>query len=398
MKKTQRGGVRITNTFTQVTAIKHFIQNSKFQLFTTSGISGIQVLAALNTDIESPYRTIRTNIFNKEVRQILFKLFKVGNRRGYSGEHQITLIEDIDRETKIQIDIYKKSYQLQDTLLEPLCPCIVFAHYNPINESIKTQILQNITDGEGADIIETFLHGDVGFIAMELLEGYKTLDSLKNTPKYELYKLMALYELNKMHKIGYMHNDFHFQNVLIHETYNYFDTNSSGRALIIDFGAADKVDSEIASLDTLLRQEYGELPENLFEIFILFDKQHSAVQNTYISAFEIRVGKPIRDVISSFVMYTGGSMSSSIKHLGIVPKQHDWNLPPADTLDRIVKEFLAGGLQSNPTANQLFDDSVNSVHEMQKTDPNYLEKLVKAQGNGLIVSANPQKLKTRKSK
>ncbi len=391
MKKTRKGGVRIVNTYNQTNAIIYFIQNSTFQLFSKAGISGLQVLATLNADIKSPYRTVRTNLFNSEVRQILFKLFKVGSKRGFSGNYKITLVDDVIRETQIQKDLYIKSLYSDNSLLEPICPCVVFSHHNPVTEAVKKYFAN-----ANSDVVRDFLQGDVGFIAMEFMEGYKTLESLKHSPQFEIYKLMALYELNRMHQFGYMHNDFHFENVLIHEKYSYFDTNDFGRAIIIDFGLSDKVDEQSNDLETLLREEYGKFPENLFEIFEWFTKNHEVVQNTYISAYETRFNKPIKEIMSFFVI-GGGNMSQPIKRLGIVPIQHEWNLPPAKELDKIVKEFFASSLKGNPDAYKRFNDGVNSVLEMERTDPEYLKKLMTAQQNGLLVEPTKYICKTKRN-
>lgn len=396
MKHTQktlrRGGIRIINSFTSTTAIKYFLANSSYKLFSKSGVSGIQILATLRPDKQSPYKTIRTNAFNIEVKQILLKLFTVGNKHGYSGDYRITLPEEIDRETKVQQDLYKKSYTSENSLLEPICPCIVFAHYNPINNSIKQAILNNINDDDNDNIgiVKEFLDGNIGFIAMELMEGYKTLESLKSHSKYELYKLMALYELNNMHKFGYLHNDFHFENVLINETYNYFDTTGNGRAIIIDFGQSDRVDDDNASdLRQLLNNEIGTTPDNIFEIFNMFDKGRLAVQQIYISGFESQLNKSVRDIMSMFIFYNGGSPMTTKK--GNAHVKHDWNLPSDDELTHIMSDFFADGLKSNQDAYQKFNDSVNSVKKME---PTYFDELLRSQMTGLI--SNTHKRKSRK--
>ena len=89
--------------------------------------------------------------------------------------------------------------------------------------------------------------------------------------------------------------------------------------------------------------------------------------------------------------------TTPIKHLGIKPKQHDWDLPPAKELERIVKEFFASSLEANPAAYKRFNDGVESVLEMERKDPDYLKKLMAAQGNGLLVVANGVR-NTRKNK
>ena len=61
---------------------------------------------------------------------------------------------------------------------------------------------------------------------------------------------MGLYELDKMHQAGYIHGDYHYENVLINPSYNYFEKNS-GRAIIIDFGCSTIANNEESRLEML---------------------------------------------------------------------------------------------------------------------------------------------------
>ena len=67
-----KGGVRIIESFTQDTAIQHFIKNSTFSVFSRSNVYGIMVLGKLNYGVDSPYRMVRTNNNHTRVSQILF--------------------------------------------------------------------------------------------------------------------------------------------------------------------------------------------------------------------------------------------------------------------------------------------------------------------------------------
>jgi len=114
------GGVRITTEFNKDTAIKHFIKNASFTIFSRSGISGITVLGTLNRGIKSPYRMIRTNNIHMPVLHLLFKFFICGKNTGYhkDSDIQITSTNDIIRETQYQQDIFYKSLIDKTTLLD----------------------------------------------------------------------------------------------------------------------------------------------------------------------------------------------------------------------------------------------------------------------------------------
>ena len=87
----------------------------------------------------------------------------------------------------------------------------------------------------------------LGIIAMSFAKNYDTLRNvLRNTNnigRKAMYKYLAVYELLRLYDIGYMHGDYHTQNILINTNYKYnnLDDNSFlGRALIIDYGLAFK--------------------------------------------------------------------------------------------------------------------------------------------------------------
>jgi len=376
-----KGGVRFIESFTQDTAIQYFIKNSTFSVFSRSNIYGIMVLGKLNSGADSPYRMVRTNNIHTRVSQILFKFFILGTKTEYYDDFTTTTTEDIQRETIIQQDIYNKSFNDEKTLLEPICPCIVYSHPYALKSKIKDMFISKISNINESQYIETLFKKDIAFIAMEFMNDYKTLNSLKKSPKYEIYKYMAIYELNNLHKLGYMHNDFHFDNVLIHETYNYFDFAGSGRAIIIDFGLSDLLADNTNQIE-LLEKELGQINKDVLQIFASLDEKHIAVQTEYISAIENQSKKKIHDLIKLFVLYKGGM---KIKRIGITPKKHEWSLIPIEELkDLMVNQFLENLKIQNPKSYNEFTNGIESVLEIEKKYPDYLESLFKGQSTGLI--------------
>ena len=376
-----KGGVRITPDFNKDSAITFFIKNASYTIFSRSGISGITVLVTLNRGVKSPYKMIRTNNINAPVLHLLFKFFICGKKSEFNDDIdiKITTTDDIIREAQYQQDIFYKSLIEKTTLLEPICPGIVYSHPTALSAAVKQFFISKMKTTELNDV---FQH-DIAFIAMEFMKDYKTLASLSKSPNFEMYKYMAIYELYKLHNIGYTHNDFHFENVLIHESYNYFECIGNGRAIIIDFGSSSEVPLEATSKQ-LLELEFGKIPPYTFEKIAEFDKTHMIVQSNYIRAIENRVKCSINDIIKFFVLYRGGMNSKRIER---VPKQHEWNFISVDELNILIaNNFIENLKTQNITAYNEFNKGIEEVLEIQKTDPTYFERLMKAQFEGFIVA------------
>jgi serine/threonine protein kinase len=375
------GGVRITSDFNKDTAIKYFIKNSSYTIFSRSGISGITVLGTLNIGAKSPYKIIRTNNIHTTVSTLLFKFFICGKKLDFheNSDIQITTTNDIIREAHYQQDIFYKSLIEKTTLLEPICPGVVYSHPTALSAAVKQVFISKMKTTE----LNDFFQHDIAFIAMEFMQDYKTLAFLSKSPQFEIYKYMAIYELYKLHKIGYTHNDFHFENVLIHESYNYFECTGSGRAIIIDFGLSSTVPSNTTPKQ-LLELEFGKIPLYTFEKIAEFDKSHAVIQSHYIRVIENKAKCNINDLIKLFVLYRGGMNSKNIER---IPRQHNWTFISVEELNNLMAErFIENLKETNINAYTKFNKGIEEVLEIQKTDPTYLERLLKAQCNGLLVS------------
>jgi len=153
------------------------------------------------------------------------------------------------------------------------------------------------------EIIERLFDYDITFIAMEFMSEYIPLNQLRHTPKYERYKSFAFYELDKLHEKGYLHNDFHYDNVMIHPTYKYFTNDIDnktdlGRAIIIDFGLATIIpkDVDLNNVDNRLKflnKEYGVIKDNTMEEIIILDYKHKIIQHEYVEFIENRLNRKI---------------------------------------------------------------------------------------------------------
>ena len=75
------------------------------------------------------------------------------------------------------------------------------------------------------------------------------------------------------------------------------------------------------------------------------------------------------------------------KRIERVPKQHEWNFISVDELNTLIaNNFIENLKTQNITAYNEFNKGIEEVLEIQKTDPTYLERLMKAQFEGFIVA------------
>lgn len=97
-------------------------------------------------------------------------------------------------------------------------------------------------------------YGNYSILAMEYLDGYTTLDNIKQEieKKYKdnphlkddilnKINLFVSFEVRRLHRLGYYHNDLHTGNIMINQTALFATTDpdditNTGKIMIIDFG------------------------------------------------------------------------------------------------------------------------------------------------------------------
>lgn len=380
-KTRKKGGIHIIRHFTPLTAINHFINNSTFSVFSTRGTTSIIILATLKPDIVSPYRTIRSNEFNIPVNKILLKLCST----------------NIDNEVLIQKDIFHKSFTHENSYFEPICPSIVFASSNKLKKTLKHQfhnlIINSLENTSDSSHINRIFELDVYLIAMELMDNYKPLSFFASTPLFPKYRFMALYELHRLHQFGYTHNDFHFENVLINTTYSYFG-KTSGRAILIDFGYSIPIHTSQTPFE-LLQYEVSGINQDIFKAFEILYMQRKAYQNISLTTLEIKLNQKLNKIFHSIILYKGGNIMNQLtthkpeennKQHKPEYRENEWSGLDFESFKQIIaNDFENDFKTADPEGFKKFNDSINSVLEEQKTDPEYFQKLVNAQFNGLIV-------------
>jgi serine/threonine protein kinase len=386
IQKEQNGGIRILNNATGDAAFKYFIENSTFSYY-GRGFFGILILAKLNDGITSPYRNIRTNGIGY-VKYLLLKFFELVPSENPDIKNVVSF--DIQREVIIQQNIYINSLKNANTLLEPICPCIVYSHSEPLEQSYKNSFYKIISQSiKNNRQIDRLFKGDVAFFAMEFMKNYSPLSKYINTFAESLSFDKALYTLDKVHQLGFMHNDFHNDNVLLVNNYNYFGFEkniSNGRAIIIDFGLAtqfkypEKIDDKLRI--KLLQQECKYAHHGLLFSFKNMDSQHKIVQDKYISIFEKYYKCDIYQIINSYNLYIGGNMS--IPELKLTANNK--NIPKYPTkISLSLADLAEEELKTlNPESYDELINSINGTLEEEKRNPGYINALFANQFDNLL--------------
>jgi hypothetical protein len=305
-----KGGLLIKPNYTEESAFKYFISNSKISVF-DSGSSGIILKCVINNEKKSPYQIIRTGgVKGKLANTILIKLCIIkkdinnnynfefslkDERRNMIDTHikNISSEYDFTEEVRIQKEIFEKTKKYNN----PICPSIIYSKHlktkdkndvdllnsiiNKLNEYNKMIIHKNVLNSYLTDNNIT-----IGLIGMEIAEGYKPLCIVIDELKYkkenaknkelkeklsnakEIYECMAKLKFIEMAvKTGYSHNDFHDCNFLIN-THDIVSFKIPGNIMIIDFGDTRKINNNILKkIDFLyLNNSFTEILNEMYKI------------------------------------------------------------------------------------------------------------------------------------
>jgi serine/threonine protein kinase len=272
-----RGGVELSVKWEGKTideAVTFFLENSMFRIFTNNSVSCITLIAKLNSGIETPFISIDSLNFAKDVNSLLLKIMPStdtilkpaamadkasipGRIDKYNGI-EINSYATIERETQTQKDIFRKSIINSTSFLDGLCPALVHV-VNPVPDKnvwkntfldIKKIIKRPDKDkmSELVAINQIFSAvnmienrpTNISIILMEFMEGYKVLNELKTHPNYVRFQQFAMYELHQLHLLGYIHGDLHTGNIMVQPDIQHFSITAEpkyfGIIKIIDFG------------------------------------------------------------------------------------------------------------------------------------------------------------------
>lgn len=253
----------------------NYVKQSSVEYF-NKGVYGIGYRVKIDNPIESKYNVLSLNNTEDSIKcsQLFVKLVPIleendneHTKRFVSSilEMEATPSNDFSNEIRIQTDVYKKT----NKNLEAVCPPIVYSNIlnNTQQRSRAVKLLSTMVNQMPNDENKIFLarmrnmyEGDrsikLGVIAMSFAENYDTLRIVllrtANPRQKEFYQYLAIYEMLRLYDIGYLHGDYHTDNILINTKYkyNYLTGNYLGRSLIIDYGMAFKnkhVDNSLSS-------------------------------------------------------------------------------------------------------------------------------------------------------
>jgi len=283
----QRGGVFIKGKVED--AFRQFLHNSTIVLL-DSGKSGSVFSLTYTMDPEtSPYTSSSVLTWKEPITKIAIKIAAIST---YSGtwhnmvgkEKLIETRTDFLREILYQTDIFLKSA----CDVRPITPAPIYATMSgPANSSLALlRFFRTLIDTTHAnmqntlDEINGYINGikydefrSFGLIAMELAgeteDFFKLYKMKRSVPpdEYELCQNMARLQIvNLAIKTGYLHLDFHQQNILIKTMYMI-----PVDVLVIDFGRCIKIpEADRARLEGLFASgQYGQLL-NEFKEFTIF--------------------------------------------------------------------------------------------------------------------------------
>jgi len=250
---------------TETKKFMNYLKVSDISYF-NQGAYGIGYKVNIRDVTKSEYNILSLNNTEESIKcgQLFVKLVPIFDNDSDNETHELitnildmgaTPSKDFLNEIKIQSDVYKKT----NANLEAICPPIVYS--NVVNNTEKvsrvqkllSSMIKQMPNDENKVFLERMKrlyegYPDIklGIIAMSFAENYDTLRNvLQNTNNLSqkiMYKYLAVYELLRLYDIGYMHGDYHTQNILINTNYKYNNLapQLQGRALIIDYGLAFK--------------------------------------------------------------------------------------------------------------------------------------------------------------
>lgn len=263
-----RGGVTLSSSYTGTSkeALYFFIANSTFTIIADEGIASYVYACHLKNEVESPYIAMRSDNFNAPVRSILLKIMFHSDydedyisdigiyRYGKREDKEKTSSGVLTEEVEIQQQVYQASFKDELTPCEPICPAIITYLINIEVEEKETLfkfIISNLIPRKDdpkmvhsdEKITEEIFKGNLSLIAMELMEGYRTVNDILEKGEKEYKKPMILmwaWNLARLKNVfGIAHRDLTMNNLLFNMNKRFYgDSNKLffGQMIIIDFG------------------------------------------------------------------------------------------------------------------------------------------------------------------
>lgn len=312
--KGMKGGVELKpswNNKTKDEAITYFLENSMFRILTNNSISCITLIAKLNDTVTTPFISIDSLNFARDVTSILIKVMPSSDtilRQGFNTDWavidyrsihngiEINSYAIINREIETQKELYRKSIISSHSYLDASCPAIIGA-MNPVQNlhdlkykyfTVKTIIPRNgkskLSELVSIQQILTAKNqmnnqpAKISLIFMEFMEGYDVLSNFQQHPRYTTFVQFALYEIHRLHLFGYFHGDSHFGNIMVNPDIQHYTTSKEpghlGIIKLIDFGRTIELPYQ-SKKDLLIYPNYKFnllLNERLFQLYFSLSK------------------------------------------------------------------------------------------------------------------------------
>ena len=330
--KRMKGGVELKPSWKDKTkneAITYFLWNSMFRILTNNSISCITLIAKLKDGLDTPFLSIDSLNFARDVTSILIKVMpssKTIVRQGYQTDWvsipnreihkgiEINSFSNIKREIDIQKEIYRKSIIEEHSFLDALCPAIIEGmNPYPNSQDLKYKFnMKNIIPRPGKVLLNEYVSiqniltaknsmnnepVNISFIFMEFMEGYDVLNNLQQHPNYNRFVQFAIYETHRLHLFGYRHGDLHFGNIMINPNISHYTVTKEpahmGIVKLIDFGRTSPLFPE--EKRTLIKN-----PNFKYELLLnerLFQLYFNLTKNMELSDINPLIIENIRDTI-----------------------------------------------------------------------------------------------------
>jgi hypothetical protein len=442
-QKIWTGGVRINEDYTRQhgrktreECMQYFMENATFKLLTNSSRSCITLIANYHAPL-SPFKSMRSNHLDYNVKTILVKILLTNPnnnrswhttkyRRGNYDGIAITPIQEFRQEIKTQVDIYRKSFVSQTSLLDPICPAVLFfqdrisnfefskylAYFNTYDRRtyVALRDIQLGTDLPGIQLSAIYMEymenyelvDDIFNFRIKKKNGIQTRELIQNPTEtsqeqYKSFIKIIQYELFKLNQLGYHHNDAHLANIMINRQYPYFASHETrgpilhGKVILIDFGEVQKILPNINKYQMFLQEKFMEwVPTDLIitpEEIRQYDEYRVnyiiGVSGKYIlDTFNIR-NKTLPDLVEfmsnqeQFVTRIGGSVSVS---------------RPKDPIYRVIDHKDTFGKKTKKTISK--EEEKSGEEKLVKLlEDNYYDKELEA-----LLEVEPEEPTKQKSK
>ena len=295
-----KGGIYKKNRYpTNEAALKFFLLNCTYKLMSNTTVACITFICRLKDRVASPFIHVRKGFFGNDVQRILVKCFPMTTHppnvrehmwldvpgRGYFNGIEITQQSTLVAEFNTQHNVYVETL-IYNSLFDGICPApIDYLNLNKTNfiNLIIVNLAENQAFPDDDPTQDPFVLVDdmiisneikstlgqrpnnpiiqsIGIIAMEFMEGYETvMDAMVDHPtRTNDIKQLSKFALEQLHRLNYLHMDFHQGNVMVKLDEEYLHAPSStmplvpmplvpmplvpsGRVILIDFGRCKNI-------------------------------------------------------------------------------------------------------------------------------------------------------------